>query len=92
MRREPARALTLRSLDVDGLRVPANSVVWVWQRSNGWATVEFRDRRGRVPEAALTSYPVTPPPLEDLRSLDGSSEREVGRAFTFWSSGSAYPV
>jgi hypothetical protein len=80
----PERALTIRPVTLESKAVPVHSLVWVWSRAVGQAEIEFRDRRGRVPEEALVPYPVKPPDLEVLRRLDScfgledsAFEREV---------------
>ena len=67
---DPERALTLRSVNVPGLSVPADTLVWVLRREPGWAHVEHGDRQGRVSQDALAPYPVQAPTVEQLRSLD----------------------
>jgi hypothetical protein len=68
--KKPEQALTLRPVTIGSKTVPADERVWVWERSSGFADVEHGDHRGKVPEDALTSYPVPPPSLGELRRLD----------------------
>ena len=74
---EPEQAITIRDVDVGGRHVAADQIVWVHARKDGYAEVEYRDRRGRVPLDAILPYPVRGPRLEDLQKLDscfGSSD------------------
>lgn len=68
--KDPEQALTLRPVTIGSKTLPAGERVWVWGRSSGFADVERGDHRGKVPEDALTAYPVEPPSLDALRKLD----------------------
>jgi hypothetical protein len=53
---EPDKALTLRPIQVGRRSVPADEVVWVFERSGTTADVEYRNERGTVPADALVAY------------------------------------
>ncbi len=77
---DPTAALTLQTLNVGGKSVPPDSLVWVHRIEGGYAEIEHRDLRAKVPDSAIIPYPVPKTPLEQLRKLDSCFGRPQ-RAF-----------
>lgn len=66
----PQKGVTLRAVEIGGRVVPADTDVWIFRRGDGNADVEYRDRRGRVPEDAVADSPIKAPSLDELKRLD----------------------
>lgn len=67
---DPQQGLTTRDIELDGVRVAADEIVWVHTRTSEFVEIEHRDRHGKVPADAVVPYPVKGPGLEALRQLD----------------------
>ena len=67
---DPKKGLTIRDIELDGVRVAADEVVWVHARSDEFVEIEHRNRHGKVAADAVVPYPVNGPGLEALRQLD----------------------
>jgi hypothetical protein len=67
---EPKRVLTIRDVEIDGVSVRADELVWMHGEKGDSIEVEYRDHRGRIPADAVVPYPVRGPALEELRKLD----------------------
>ena len=70
MTMEPKRALTLKSVIIGNKTIPADRLLWVQKRADGFSDVEYKDQKGRVPNGVIAPYPVKAPSLDELRKHD----------------------
>jgi hypothetical protein len=67
---EPRRAITVRTVEIDGRTIPADTHVWLLDGDGAFLEIEHKGRGGRVPADSVAACPVKAPSLEDLKKLD----------------------